>query len=165
MKARYIRLVQLAGIVVACLLAAAPLSTARTVRPASTHRTVLASDTLLASDSVLASDTVLASPGGRARTHGTLLVNQPAASVCVGHTFTVGVWFQRSGGSRAYRVAISGPRHVRFFYRHGLAPSSHWQFWKVRVGRRGTYITTYSGHWRHSGSWDTYRAITRARRC
>ena len=147
MKARYIRLVQLAGIVVACLLAAAPLSAARTVRPASTHRTVLAS------------------PGGRARTHGTLLVNQPAASVCVGHTFTVGVWFQRSGGSRAYRVAISGPRHVRFFYRHGLAPSSHWQFWKVRVGRRGTYITTYSGHWRHSGSWDTYRAITRARRC
>ncbi len=147
MKARYVRLVLLAGMVAAFLLAAAPLSAARTVRPAGPHRAVLASDTVLA------------------RTQGTLLVNQPAASVCVGHTFTVGVWFQRSGGSRAYRVAISGPRHVRFFYRHGLAPSSHWQFWKVRAGRRGTYITTYSGHWRHTGSWDTYRAITRARRC
>ncbi len=153
MRVRYVRLVLLAGMVAAFLLAAAPLSAARTVRPAGPHRAVLASDTVLASNTVLA------------RTQGTLLVNQPAASVCVGHTFTVGVWFQRSGGSRAYRVAISGPRHVRFFYRHGLAPSSHWQFWKVRAGRRGTYITTYSGHWRHTGSWDTYRAITRARRC
>jgi hypothetical protein len=147
MKARYVRLVLLAGMVAAFLLAAAPLSAARTVRPDGPRRAVLASAAVLS------------------RTQGTLLVNQPATSVCVGHTFTVGVWFQRSGGSRAYRVAISGPRHVRFFYRHGLAPSAHWQFWKIRAGRRGTYITTYSGHWRHTGSWDTYRAITRARRC
>ena len=39
-------------------------------------------------------------------TPAVVLVNQPAARVCTGHTFRVGVWYQRSGGSRAYRVAV-----------------------------------------------------------
>lgn len=97
---------------------------------------------------------------------GVVLVNQPAPSVCSGHRFTVGVWYQRkSGGSRAYRVAVSGPRHNRFFYRAGNAPSSHWLFWKVLAGRAGRYRTVYSGHRPGSKKWTRYTAVTRAHRC
>jgi hypothetical protein len=95
-----------------------------------------------------------------------VLVNQPARSICVGHTFTVGVWYQQiSGGSRAYRVAISGPRHRRFFYRYGRAPLRHWRFWKVRAGRIGIYRIIYSGHRPGSATWTRFLVITRARRC
>lgn len=95
-----------------------------------------------------------------------VLVNQPVSSVCVGKTFTVGVWFQRfSGGSRAYRVAVYSPRGVRVLYKHGLASSAHWRFWKVRAVRAGKYRTVYSGHWRKSTVWTKYRAYTHARRC
>jgi hypothetical protein len=95
-----------------------------------------------------------------------VLVNQPANSVCAGHTFTVGVWYQAiSGGSRAYRVSIWGPRHRRFFYRQGTAPTSHWRFWKVRAGRRGRYRVVYSGHRPGSAKWSRYQVITHARRC
>jgi hypothetical protein len=97
---------------------------------------------------------------------GVVLVNQPARSVCVGRTFRVGVWFQGlSGGSRAYRIAIYGPRHTRFFYRHGRAPSAHWRFWKIRAGRVGRYRTVYREHPPNSRKWTAYRAYTRARRC
>ena len=97
---------------------------------------------------------------------GVVLINQPARSVCAGHKFRVGVWFQQfSGGSRAYRIAISGPRHRRFFYRHGLAPASRWRFWRVTAGRAGQYRVRYSGHRPGSARWTTYLAITRARRC
>ena len=95
-----------------------------------------------------------------------VLVNSPARWVCAGHKFKVGVWFQRfSGGSRRYRIAISGPRHRRFFYRHGLAPASHWRFWRVTAGRAGEYRIRYSGHRPGSARWTTYLATTRARRC
>jgi len=95
-----------------------------------------------------------------------VLVNQPAGSICVGRTFTVGVWFQQfSGGSSAFQIAIYGPRLKRFFYRHGLAPSSHWRFWKVRAGRAGRYRTIYSGHRPGATAWTHYQVITRARRC
>ena len=97
---------------------------------------------------------------------GVVLVNRPASSVCVGHTFTVGVWFQQaSGGSRAYRIAISGPRHRRFFYRYGRAPLRHWRFWKVRAGRMGKYRIIYSGHRPGSATWTRFGVTTRARRC
>jgi len=86
--------------------------------------------------------------------------------VCVGRAFTVGVWFQQfSGGSRAYRIAIHGPRHTRFFYRHGLAPLTGWKFWRIRTGRRGKYRTVYFGHRPGSAKWTPFQAITRARRC
>lgn len=95
-----------------------------------------------------------------------VLINQPARSVCVGRKFTVGVWFQQiSGGSRRYRVAVSGPRHRRFFYRAGQAPASHWRFWKVLAGRAGRYRTVYSSHRPGSAKWTTYVATTRAHRC
>lgn len=95
-----------------------------------------------------------------------VLVNQPAHSICSGHTFTVGVWYQAiSGGSRAYRISIWGPRHRRFFYRHGIASASHWRFWKVRAGRRGRYRVVYSGHRPGSGKWSRYQIVTHARRC
>lgn len=95
-----------------------------------------------------------------------VLINRPPATVCVGHKFTVGVWFQRiSGGSRAYRVAVRGPRHRRFFYRAGRAPSGHWRFWHVLAGRRGAYVTVYSGHRPGSSKWSRFRSRTRALRC
>ena len=95
-----------------------------------------------------------------------VLVNQPAASVCVGRRFTVGVWYQQlSGGSRAYRVAVYGPAGHRLLYRHGRASSAHWRFWKVRAVRPGKYHTVYSGHWKHPTVWSHYKVTTRARRC
>jgi len=55
-----------------------------------------------------------AAPASMPAAPAVVLINQPATSVCSGHRFTVGVWYQRiSGGSRAYRVAVSGPRHRR----------------------------------------------------
>jgi hypothetical protein len=94
-----------------------------------------------------------------------VLINQPARSICTGRTFTVGVWYQPSGGSRAYRVAVYGPRDTRFFYRTGRAPASHWVFWRIRAGRTGKYRIVYSGHWRNRTVWTTYKAITKAHRC
>ena len=97
--------------------------------------------------------------------HGVVLVNQPARRVCLGRSFTVGVWFQQSGGSRAYRLSVYNPRHKRVFFRRGNAPSSHWAFWKIPAKLAGTYHTAYSAHWRHPTTWTLYRVPTRARRC
>lgn len=95
-----------------------------------------------------------------------VLVNQPVHSMCSGHRFTVGVWYQAfSGGSRAYRISIWGPRHIRFFYRFGLASARHWRFWKVKAGRRGRYRVVYSGHRPGSSKWTRYQVIINARRC
>ena len=95
-----------------------------------------------------------------------VLVNQPASSVCVGHMFKVGVWYQQySGGSRAYRVAVYGPSGKRLLYKHGRASSAHWRYWKVRATRVGKYHTVYSGHWKHAKRWDHYKVTTKARRC
>lgn len=95
-----------------------------------------------------------------------VLVNQPASSVCVGHTFKVGVWYQQySGGSRAYRVAVYGPAGKRLLYKHGRAAAAHWRFWKVRAARPGKYHTVYSGHWRHPRRWDHYKVTTKAHSC
>jgi hypothetical protein len=95
-----------------------------------------------------------------------VLVNQPVSSVCAGHKFTVGVWYQSiSGGSRAYRVSIWGPRHTRFFYRHGVASAKNWRYWHVKAGRKGRYHVVYSGHRPGSKKWSKYRVIVHARHC
>lgn len=95
-----------------------------------------------------------------------VLVNQPTTSLCSGHHFKVGVWYQSfSGGSRAYRISIWGPRHIRFFYRHGLASAKHWRFWNVKAGRRGRYRVVYSGHRPGSKKWTKFQIIIHARRC
>jgi hypothetical protein len=95
-----------------------------------------------------------------------VLVNQPVKALCAGHKFTVGVWYQKfSGGSRAYRISISGPRHLRFFYRSGMASAAHWQMWKVRAGRRGQYRIVYSGHKPGSAKWSKYRVVVTAKHC
>ncbi len=96
----------------------------------------------------------------------TVLVNQPAARVCTGATFKVGIWYQKfSGGSRAYRVSVYSPRGKRVLYRHGDASAAHWRFWKVRATRAGKYRTVYSGKWAASGGWRHYKVATRARHC
>ncbi len=73
-----------------------------------------------------------------------VLINAPAPKVCVHHTFRIGVWYQSfSGGSRGYRVAVYGPSGRRIFYRHGQAPSEHWQFWHIDTGISGRFTTVY----------------------
>jgi hypothetical protein len=95
-----------------------------------------------------------------------VLVNQPSNSLCSGHKFTVGVWYQAiSGGSRAYRISIWGPRHRRFFYRHGRASAANWRYWHVKAGRRGRYRIVYSGHRPGSSKWSRYHVIVHARHC
>jgi hypothetical protein len=95
-----------------------------------------------------------------------VLVNRPVTSLCSGHSFKVGVWYQSlSGGSRAYRISIWGPRHIRFFYRHGIASAKHWRFWKVKAGRRGRYRVVYSGHRPGSRKWTKFQIIVHAKRC
>jgi hypothetical protein len=95
-----------------------------------------------------------------------VLVNQPVHSMCSGQRFTVGVWYQSfSGGSRAYRISIWGPRHTRFFFRHGLASAKRWRFWKVKAGRRGEYRVVYSGHRPGSMKWTNFGVLIHARRC
>lgn len=95
-----------------------------------------------------------------------VLINQPVSSLCSGQRFKVGVWYQSlSGGSRAYRISIWGPRHIRFFYRHGLASAKHWRFWRVKAGRRGRYRIVYAGHRPGSKKWTRFRIIIHARRC
>jgi hypothetical protein len=95
-----------------------------------------------------------------------VLVNQPVKSLCAGHRFSVGVWYQSiSGGSRAYRISIWGPRHVRFFYRAGQASSAHWRMWKVLAGRHGRYRIVYSGHKPGSAKWSKYTVLVSAKRC
>ncbi len=94
-----------------------------------------------------------------------VLVNQPVPSVCVGRTFKVGVWYQQSGGSRAYRLDVYSPRGRRVLYKHGQAPTVNWKFWKVRATMAGKYRTVYWGHWKNPRKWSPYRATTRAHRC
>lgn len=118
----------------------------------------------------ITSAAVVVAPAGSATaapaTPSIVLVNQPVHTLCSGHKFTVGVWYQAfSGGSRAYRISIWGPRRRRFFYRYGLASAKHWKFWKVTAGRRGRYRIVYSGHRPGSKKWSRYRIIIQARRC
>lgn len=75
-----------------------------------------------------------------------VLINYPARHVCVGHRFTVGVWYQSfSGHSRRYSVSVYNPQRVRILHKTGSAPSSHWRFWKIRPTESGKYHTIYRG--------------------
>jgi hypothetical protein len=94
-----------------------------------------------------------------------VLVNQPPSRICVGRKIQVGVWYQRSGGSRRYRVDVYNPKGKRVFHRHGRAPSSHWRFWYVRAAMAGRYRIVYWGHFKNPKTWTPYRARTIARHC
>jgi hypothetical protein len=128
---------------------------------------------MLSAAAILAMEVAVAPPSLADSTAGVgpaqpavVLVNQPVKALCASHKFTVGVWYQKfSGGSRAYRVSIWGPRHLRFFYRSGMASAAHWQMWKVRAGRRGQYRIVYSGHKPGSVKWSKYRVDVTARHC
>ena len=123
------------------------------------------------SATILAAPPSAAAPGAvsaaaRAAQAQVVLVNQPASPVCSGHKFTVGVWYQKiSGGSRAYRISIWGPRHRRFFYRHGMASASNWRYWHVTAGRKGRYRVVYAGHRPGQKKWSRYVVIVHAHRC
>jgi hypothetical protein len=96
----------------------------------------------------------------------TVLMNVPASSVCVGETFTVGVWYQQySGGSRAYRIAVYGPGATQIFYRLGMAPSSNSAMWNIRTTRIGTYRTVYYVLGRSRFVWRAFDFATRSHRC
>ena len=91
----------------------------------------------------------LAGAGGPA----VVLVSQLAPSIGRGARSPSASGTRRiSGGSRDYRVAVRGPRHIRFFYRHGQAPASGWRRWKIRAGRTGEYRTV-DGHRPGSAAW------------
>jgi hypothetical protein len=92
-----------------------------------------------------------------------VLVNQPASKVCVRSTFTVGVWYQPSGGSRAYRIAVYNPQGRLVFWKSGYATST-WQFWHIRAWRTGNFRTVY--HTKNTrGQWIKYVAVTRSHNC
>ena len=79
-----------------------------------------------------------------------VLVNQPASSVCIGKTITVGVWYQQiSGGSRAYRVDVYGPTGRRIFARAGrlrrLAGSSGGCGWATLASTARTITSASTG--------------------
>ena len=106
-----------------------------------------------------ANATVIASPD-------VVLVNQPVKSLCAGRKFKVGVWYQSfSGGSRAYRVSIWGPRHKRFFFRQGKASPKHWRFWRVLAGRHGKYHVSYAGHKPGATKWTRFKMVVTAKHC
>jgi hypothetical protein len=91
-----------------------------------------------------------------------VLINEPGTSVKVGHTFTVGDWFQEySGGSRWFTTNVDSPSGARVFHETGYAPSSRWDFWNIRATRTGTYKVMYEFR-RHGGRdgfiWYTVRA-------
>lgn len=133
--------------------------------------TILATGIALAPSSLAASTASVHSgsgsvPGVAPFTPAVVLVNQPVKSLCAGHKFTVGVWYQQiSGGSRAYRVSVWGPKHVDFFYKSGMASPAHWQMWKVLAGRHGNYRVIYSGHKPGSTKWSRYTVMVTAKRC
>ena len=91
----------------------------------------------------------------------TVLVNQPAASVCEGHTFQVGVWYQSySGGSRHYRVRVYNPRGVKILDKRGFASAVSWRFWTIRTHRVGRFTTIYN-----LPHLDPYVVYTRSKLC
>jgi hypothetical protein len=129
--------------------------------------TILATGIAVAPSSLAASTASVGSEAAVAPVApAVVLVNQPVKSLCAGHKFSVGVWYQKiSGGSRAYRISISGPKHVRFFYQAGMASAAHWQMWKVLAGRHGNYRIVYSGHKPGSTKWSKYTVTVSAKRC
>ena len=88
-----------------------------------------------------------------------VLVNYPGTSVRVGHTFTVGNWFQpASGGSRWFTTSVYSPTGTRIFHEVGYAPSTHWDLWPIKATRTGNYKVRYEVR-RHDGH-DAYAWYT-----
>lgn len=91
-----------------------------------------------------------------------VLINEPAGSVKVGHTFTVGDWFQEySHGSRWFTTNVYSPSVARLFHETGYAPSSHWDFWNIKATRPGAYKVRYEFRLRNGRDgflWYTVKA-------
>jgi hypothetical protein len=91
-----------------------------------------------------------------------VLANYPGSSVTVGHTFTVGDWFQQwSGGSRWFTTSVYSPTGARILHEVGYAPSAHWDFWAIRATRTGAYHVEYQARGRGgrvTTSWYTVKA-------
>jgi hypothetical protein len=88
-----------------------------------------------------------------------VLINYPGTSVRVGHTFTVGNWFQpASGGSRWFTTSVYSPTGARIFHEVGYAPSTHWDLWPIKATRTGNYKVRYEVR-RHDGH-DAYAWYT-----
>jgi hypothetical protein len=91
-----------------------------------------------------------------------VLISYPGTSVKVGHTFTVGDWFQQfSGGSRWFTTNVYSPSGARVLHETGYAPSTHWDLWNVRATRTGNYKVMYEYRLRngHNGfAWYTVRS-------
>ncbi|MBV9796272.1 MAG: hypothetical protein JO016_20310 [Actinobacteria bacterium] len=91
-----------------------------------------------------------------------VLINYPGTTVKVGHSFTVGDWFQQwSGGSRWFTTAVYGPTGTRVFHITGYAPSTHWDMWSVKATRSGTYKVLYEtrrGNGHDLSTWYTVKA-------
>jgi hypothetical protein len=114
----------------------------------------------------IAGSVVAAAPAALADVKpGVVLIDQPARSVCVGKTFALGVWYQPSGASQAYRVDVYGPGGTLVLASHGVAPSTRWLYWNVRARRVGKYRTVYWTRPSGAHQWTPYRARTVARRC
>src|ERR1700761_4832222 len=73
-----------------------------------------------------------------------VLINYPGTAVKVGHTFTVGDWFQQwSGGSRWFTTDVYGPTGTRVFHQTGYAPSPHWALWTIKAPPPGRSQVRY----------------------
>ena len=88
-----------------------------------------------------------------------VLVESVPARVCLGKSFTVGVWYQSySGGPRDFSIEIYDPRRRLVLYRKGLASSARWKVWRCWPNQPGHFGVVYSG--RGFGSWSrSVRAI------
>src|ERR1039457_5433378 len=73
----------------------------------------------------------------------TVEFNSPKSAVCVGGIFKIGVWYQSSGGSRAYTVRVSSPSGKVVFELRGSATTT-WRMWNIRAAQAGTYKTLYT---------------------
>ncbi|MBO0816606.1 MAG: hypothetical protein J2P30_15875, partial [Actinobacteria bacterium] len=105
-----------------------------------------------------------ASRGTGAPAAGTL-INSPAARVCHGQRFTVGVWAQpgTSRANRPYVVNVYNPDWVQVRHESGHAPTSSWQFWHLRASHLGRYHISYQT-W-HDGVRYRSRFVTSSVRC
>jgi hypothetical protein len=93
-----------------------------------------------------------------------VLINYPGAAVKVGHTFTVGDWFQQwSGGSRWFATTVYSPTGARVFRETGYAPSTHWDMWTIRASRSGRYKVLYETRRSNGRDLSTWYTVTARR--
>ncbi len=74
-----------------------------------------------------------------------LLVEDVPSRLCLGRSFTVGVWYQaHSGGPRDFSIEIYEPSGRLVLYRKRLAISTRWKVWRYRPTRIGAHRVVYS---------------------